>query len=235
MAGYGYGASVSGSRTAIVASSGGGSSIPQSGLSLWLKADAGVTLDGSDVLVWADQSGNGNNFIANTSSAIKANNIIGSNPSVLFDGANLIGSDIVTAKTIYAVIKTLAVSAQQYAAILEATGGSLYSAIDGTQWGSYFGGGASSGQTIPTETAAIIATLSDDGVNYELRRDGQQIVTSTEGGGFTSRSSAYLGSDSSAGQPANVYISEIIVYNRVPVTAEIEQIEAYLNSKYAIY
>jgi hypothetical protein len=35
--------------------------IPQSGLSLWLKADAGVTLSGSNVTAWADQSGNGNN------------------------------------------------------------------------------------------------------------------------------------------------------------------------------
>ena len=43
MAGYGYGISVSGSRTPVVAS-GGGEIIPSSGLSLWLKADAGVTI-----------------------------------------------------------------------------------------------------------------------------------------------------------------------------------------------
>jgi hypothetical protein len=42
MAGYGYGISVSGSRTPVVASS-GGEIIPPSGLSLWLKADAGIT------------------------------------------------------------------------------------------------------------------------------------------------------------------------------------------------
>ena len=42
MAGYGYGMSVSGSRTPVVAG-GGGEIIPSSGLSLWLKADAGVT------------------------------------------------------------------------------------------------------------------------------------------------------------------------------------------------
>jgi hypothetical protein len=227
--------SVSGSRTPFVASSGGGSAIPQSGLSLWLKADAGVTLDGSNVTAWADQSGNGNNFTPASGTVIKSNNIIGSNPAVLFDGGSLSGNDIVTAKTIYAVIKTLATSAGQYAAILEVTGGSIYSAISGSEWGSYYGSESSSGQTIPTETAAIIATLSDDGVNYELRRDGQQIVSSTEGGGFTSRSAAYLGSDSSGSQTANVYISEIIVYNRVPITAEIQQVEAYLNAKYAIY
>jgi hypothetical protein len=38
--------------------------IPISGLSLWLRADAGVTIDGNDetaVVEWADQSGNGHN------------------------------------------------------------------------------------------------------------------------------------------------------------------------------
>jgi hypothetical protein len=43
MARYGYGISVSGSRTPVVASGGGSPAIPSSGLSLWLKADAGVT------------------------------------------------------------------------------------------------------------------------------------------------------------------------------------------------
>jgi len=186
------------------------------------------------VTVWADQSGNGNNFTPASGTVVKSNNIIGSNPAVLFDGGSLFGNDIVTAKTIYAVIKTLAISAEQYAAILEVTGGSLYSAISGTQWGSYYESESSSGQTIPTETASIIATLSDDGINYELRRDGQQVVSGT-GTGFTSRSAAYLGSDSSAGQPANVYISEIVVYNRVLTTPERQQVEAYLNAKYAIY
>jgi len=42
MAGYGYGISVSGSRTPVVAS-GGGEIIPSSGLSLLLKADAGIS------------------------------------------------------------------------------------------------------------------------------------------------------------------------------------------------
>jgi hypothetical protein len=201
---------------------------------LWLKADAGVTLDGSNVTAWADQSGNGNNFTPASGTVIKSNNIIGANPAVLFNGGSLSGNDIVTAKTIYAVIKTLAASAQQYAAILEVTGGSLYSAISGTAWGSYYGVESSSGQTIPTETASIIATLSDDGINYELRRDGQQVVSST-GSGFTSRSAAYLGSDSSASQSANVYISEIVVYDRVLTTPERQQVEAYLNTKYQIY
>lgn len=35
---------------------------PPPGLSIWLMADAGVTLSGSDVTAWADQSGNAHNF-----------------------------------------------------------------------------------------------------------------------------------------------------------------------------
>jgi hypothetical protein len=42
---------------------GGPAPIPTAGLQLWLKADAGVTLNGSTVSIWADQSGNGNDAI----------------------------------------------------------------------------------------------------------------------------------------------------------------------------
>ena len=119
--------------------------------------------------------------------------------------------------------------------ILECTGGGLYSAIDAEEWGSYFSGGYSSFDTLPPETSAIIATLSDDGETYEYRRDGQSILSSTDGAGFYSRSASYLGNDGGGGQPANVYLSELIVYDRVPTTPEIQQIELYLNSKYAIY
>ena len=214
---------------------GGGSAIPQSGLSLWLKADAGVTLSGSNVTAWADQSGNGNNFTPASGTVVKSNNIIGSNPAILFDGGSLVGNNIDTAKTIYAVIKTLAESANQYAVILETTGGSLYSAISDTEWGSYFNSAIGSTQTIPTSTATIIATISDDGQTYEYRRNGQQVLTNTDGGGFYTRTAAYLGNDGSAAQAANIYLSEIIVYNRVPTTQERTQIETYLNTKYAIY
>ena len=37
--------------------------VPTSGLQLWLKADAGVTLNGSTVSSWIDQSGKGNNAL----------------------------------------------------------------------------------------------------------------------------------------------------------------------------
>jgi hypothetical protein len=205
------------------------------GLSLWLKADAGVTLAGSDVIAWADQSSNGNNFSISSGTVTKDNNIISSNPAILFNGGRLAGNDIVTAKTIYAVIKTLNYSASQYSAIFEATGGGLYSAISGTEWGSYFNGEYSSFDSIATNTSTIIATISNDGESYEFRRDGERIHDDTNGSGFYSRFAAYLGNDGSGGQSADVYLSEIIVYNRAITNTECQQVEEYLNAKYLIY
>src|SRR5262245_24839304 len=67
------------------------SAAPDPFLRLWLRADQGVTTDGSgNVTAWADQSGNGNNA---TSSGVMtptfvANSSINNGPAVRFDGLN---------------------------------------------------------------------------------------------------------------------------------------------------
>lgn len=206
------------------------------GLSLWLKPDAGLNSVAGIVTQWTDQSGAGNNFsqdvdyLANVESGV-----INGYSAVLFEGGRLNGdSDIVTAKTIYAVVKALTIEPSQYAAILESTGGGLYSAILDNDWGSYFNAEISSGNSLTPNTPAIIATLSDDGAIYEFRKNGTSILTDSNGGGFYSRSASFLGSDGSATQPANVYISEIIVYDNVPSPANIALLETYLLTKYDI-
>src|SRR3954464_9443177 len=63
---------------------------PSSGLKLWLKADAGVTLAGSAVAQWNDQSGNN----ANASQAVAAQqpafiaSAVNGKPALKFDGSN---------------------------------------------------------------------------------------------------------------------------------------------------
>lgn len=62
--------------------------IPLANLKLWLKADAGVTLNGSNVSLWSDQSGSGNN--ASQGVAINqptyVTNQLNGNPILRFDG-----------------------------------------------------------------------------------------------------------------------------------------------------
>jgi len=207
------------------------------GLSLWLKPDAGLNSLLGVVTEWTDQSSVGNDFSQDLDYlAYVEGDVINGYDAVLFEGGRLNGdSDIVTAKTIYAVVRTLGYQPEAYAAILECTGGSLYSAISDTQWGSYFNEGISSYDSLAVNTPAIIATLSDDGEIIEYRKNGASILSGSYGEGFYSRSASYLGCDGGGGQPANVYISEIIVYNNVPSPANIALLETYLNTKYAIY
>ena len=64
--------------------------IPTAGLQLWLRADAGVTLNGTTVSGWADQSGNGNDAIqANASrQPLLVAGALNGRPVLRFDGAN---------------------------------------------------------------------------------------------------------------------------------------------------
>ncbi len=60
------------------------------GLTAWLRADRGITLNGSDVSGWADQSGNGNDASQGTALNQPAYNTSWSNgrPALTFDGTN---------------------------------------------------------------------------------------------------------------------------------------------------
>lgn len=66
-------------------------SIP--GLSLWLKADAGVTTSGSSVTAWSDQSGNGNDATGDlgggTAPVLAANSLNGK-PGIQFNGNQIL-------------------------------------------------------------------------------------------------------------------------------------------------
>lgn len=62
-----------------------------SGLKLWLKADAGITKDGSNLVsAWADQSGQGNNFSQSTGGAKPLYTASAQNglPAIVFDGSS---------------------------------------------------------------------------------------------------------------------------------------------------
>jgi hypothetical protein len=73
---------------------GGGSFTPTSlsGCVLWLRADLGVTLNGSTVSAWADQSGNGNNASQGTAASQPTYNATtgpgGTLPGITFDGTS---------------------------------------------------------------------------------------------------------------------------------------------------
>lgn len=90
---------------------GGPAPIPTAGLQLWLKADAGVTLNGSNVSKWADQSGNNNDAIEQDGDRQPLLVMDGLNgmPTIRFDGVNdrlgLTGSKLVSQISLFIVFK----------------------------------------------------------------------------------------------------------------------------------
>ncbi len=79
-------------------------------LALWLKADAGITKDGSNyVSAWADQSGNGNNATQGSGLAqpLWVDGVLNNKPVLRFDGVNdfMQFNEISNARTLFFVIK----------------------------------------------------------------------------------------------------------------------------------
>ena len=85
--------------------------IPTSGLQLWLKADAGVTLNGSKVSRWADQSGNGNNGVQLDAERqpLLVRDALNGKPVIRFDGTDdrlgLVGSKHMSQISLFMVFR----------------------------------------------------------------------------------------------------------------------------------
>ena len=85
--------------------------IPTQGLQLWLKADAGATLNGSTVSKWADQSGKGNDAIQPDSprQPLLVKDGLNGKPTIRFDGFDdrlgLTGSKLMSQISLFIVFK----------------------------------------------------------------------------------------------------------------------------------
>ena len=230
---------------------GGGAAIPQSGLSLWLKADAGVTLSGSNVTAWADQSGNGNNATSPDSYPTFVSSSINSKPAISFNGndswmqipQNSIGDNgnisifiVMNYTSGYIFLN------KGDAASFEATSWEL-STITG------FGfvdtnDGDPIWNTVPvspaTNTPLLLEGFSTDGESQLAFNGTDSGSPSGTNVGFNNISQ-YIGiggggdGGGNQGNPLDAKIAEIIIYNRQVTTPERQQVEAYLNTKYAIY
>jgi len=205
--------------------------IPTNGLSLWLKADAGITLSGSSVTAWADQSGNGNNVNDVANMPMLVNNLINGYPAIYFRGTDYLYNSAFTTEglnTFFNVVKFLSGnrvftsintniligSYGGYSDRMYNQGWIFEGTSESTDWklnSAYFGGESSFYQN-----GILLGTG-----NGENQLDGISI------GGHPNW-------EDGAGT-AECYHAEVIMYNRAVTESERQQIEAYLNTKYAVY
>jgi hypothetical protein len=233
-----------------------------SGLSMWLKADAGVTLSGSDVTAWADQSGNlvtagpydefpiFNASDLNGKPTITLSSLEGNNrPFELLNANSVMGASGTTAFAVVYVEDVCDVDDDNGAIF-----GNFGSTIDNDpQSQSHYPYGPEcsvydafcttsrkNSLTAPvtiTNAWSIYSVSSTDG-DWRAYVNGLLMHSDDENAYNNTpyNSALYLGlQDSDGTYTLKGKIAEAITYNRVLTTPERQQVEQYLNSKYQIY
>jgi hypothetical protein len=244
-----------------------------SGLSLWLKSDAGVTTSGSNVTAWADQSGNGFNANGNVVDGVNptfVSNVKNGKPILRFGNSNSAtvlrtnattfgNSGEFTIFTVYQYNETdndwaeliskgnlataegsqFAISARFIASEdpTQSSFGVMGYANEEYAWNFLYQAPASTSWSILCATQSITNNSQQYHINGSLASESASVSAINQinieigignGGSNSTPQSADHGGFKGD-------LAEVIFYNRAVTTPERQQVEAYLNTKYAIY
>jgi len=221
------------------------SPIDIAGISLWLKADAGVTVSGGFVTAWADQSGNGNN--CSSPNAV----VLNSSPfsSLYFDGDNS-ESEITLHPNVFNGFSALSLFAvwsitdDENQGILGSTTYSNFEII--TQDGSVVrmrnnntASNINTGGLWYNEEFSLSTITADSagGGSGTARRNGSTTGVDFDGANIQALQSGqtYKIGVYAEGNFAYFYIAELIVYSQKLNGSQINQVEGYLNNKYGVF
>ena len=237
-----------------------GSAAPKSpdavtGLWQWLKADAGITKDGSNnVSAWADQSGGGRNMTqatgANQPLWVDGGAFNGLLPALDFDGDDYMDGGAIgpasaaNARCIIVCIANVGFAGSGYNHVVHygtdqsgqaygITSRSYASHTGGTTGpgNHYWGAGMAGSASCPTSVA--ILSVYFDGTTDRLRVNGSQVVTSTPTINTVTNVHYRIGGRVGAvDEYFNGYLCEVAVFNVVPPLSDIEGVEAYLRQRW---
>jgi hypothetical protein len=228
------------------------------GLSLWLKADAGITLSGSNVTAWADQSGNSNNATPVSNNPIYNVSDLNSKPTIsLTSMSDELERVFTISSNPLGASGSTAFSVQYVEDVCGAgnDNGPIFGNFGGSETQTHYPYGVDclvydafattsrkvelTPPTAITDTWSIYSVHSTNGewknyVNGQLMHsDTGNTYNNSVGGDDTT---LYIGKQTGLGNfSLKGKVAEVIVYNRVLTTLELQQVEAYLNAKYAIY
>lgn len=224
------------------------SPIDIAGISLWLKADAGVTVSGGFVTAWADQSGNGNNCSSPNAVVLNSSPF----PYLYFAGDSL-ESEITLHEDVFNSFSALSLFA-------------VWNIIDGENQG-ILGSTNYSNFEIATQDGSLVrmrnnnygSNINTGGLWYSEEFSLSTITADSAGGGSGTarRNGSASGVDFDdaniqalqGGQTYKIgrygavsgslfgelFLAELIVYSEELNGLQINQVEGYLNNKYGIY
>jgi hypothetical protein len=226
-------------------------------LGLWLKADAGVTLDTGAVQAWADQSGNGRDFSAPAPTNRPAySGTLNGLPVLTFDGgtdylagnaASLNIAQDVNGLTIISVVKYGAGATQRIVSIgngVSLVGSRAFMGATATQWDL-------GGRRLDADTATVVSggtsntnpVIQSSVFRYSLATAGvfinsaSQVDTTFQTADNTSDTASLrfvIGCAINLSNILNGDLAEVIIYQRAISVEERNSVERYLSVKWGI-
>jgi phage gp36-like protein len=207
--------------------------IASNGLEMWLKADAGVTVnEAGAVEKWEDLSGHGNHVLQNTpfQQPMLQSAGLGNQAAVRFDGVDdgLWGVEtmnIARPSTVFVVYEGLS------------EGGYVLQNSAGGEWWVRSDGFYSDGwvrQASPAYNQEVVAVMTNSPTGTTVHVNGSDW---TEDSTLTTPAPGRLALGGGNGRnydPFNCLVAEVIVYDRALSDAERQEVEGYLTSRYAL-
>lgn len=220
-----------------------------SSLALWLRADKGVSFNGSNVAAWLDQSGNGRDFSQGTASRQPtwSATALGGQPAVVFDGAN----DIFSAATLSALTTSADTFIVMKCANDPATAGfgacwqiaSPFGTEDYVPF--YVGRQVYSGIFSTARKATVVVgsagyfaaprvfSVYSKNAEWKMLTDGVERFT-TATNTFSSTGAIALGGDPEQNYPYHGSFAEVIIASPSLTAPQRAQVYAYLGKRYGI-
>jgi len=206
-----------------------------------------LTLEIGSVASWTDQSDNGKNATAIEPPTYATNSINGKPALVFANDAHLTTANIFNGANPRTVIAAYYIDSDNYSNTVVAQ-----SNEDDTVMGTYFMLQSRIDQDSSPYLAGYVDDLSGpafvspelligmadyDGTTARLFKNGVEVNSDVKNYN-THNGQLYIGACNIAGAVVEYFggkIAEIIIYNRILTTPERQQVETYLNQKYAIY
>lgn len=239
----------------IIAIGGGGASVPLAGLKAWYDAGVGVTLSGSNVTAWADQSGNGNNLTPGVADPTFVSSAINGQPGINFNISQAIlsratspltsGSDrtvVVVAKPTTntsgtftnggSLVQFYGDAGAAWVGYLADISGTVYGYSDNATADTLVSGPTILNVPIAFEFETQVGSqpgFTINGTSY-ASSGGTNVVTDSGTTGFS------IGNNSTATttQYFAGSICEVFVYDHILSTPDLSALRGYIQGKYAI-
>lgn len=220
--------------------------LSKSGLKLWLRADSGVTVDGSSYVTnWNDQSGTGNHGTASgTAKPLLVTNTLNGQSVLRFDGNDYLSvPDHASLKpaqiTVIAVgkqtvnnwsgfaIKTTSTSWNNGYGMMILPGSGLRGF-----WANHFTNGGTTGNFSQNTNSLLIGSYNLQQVRYWINGTEQTPKAYTSAISHAT-TPLYIGSQAGS-YGVNGDIAEVLIYDRVLTDSERKEIEGYVYARYAV-